>query len=292
MDEATREGGQREVPPLPELRFAEIRAISRPRYTGDRFSYMEAGPPEGRPVVLLHGIGANSLHWRWQFADLAVRWRLVAWNAPGYLLSDALRAETPSGRDYADALDDFLTALGIADFDVVANSFGTRVAQCFADRQPGRIGRAVFTGTSLAEGTPPEERVHGLEARARMIARGGYGFGERAAALLGSTVSVTTVALVQETLRATNPAGFMQAARFAASGDMPPLGSGLTMPLLMIQGAEDRVTPAAANAERLAKVVPEARLVTLARCGHLPEVEMRLRVNELIAAHLGIAAAS
>ena len=292
MDEAAREACRREVAPLPELRFAEIRAASRPRYAGDRLSYMEAGPPDGRPVMLLHGIGANSLHWRWQFAALADRWRLVAWNAPGYLLSDALRAETPSGRDYADALDDFLTALGIADFDVVANSFGTRVTQCFANRQPGRIGRAVFTGTSIAEGTPLEERVRGLEARARMIARGGYSFGERAAALLGSGASVATVTLVQQTLRATNPAGFMQAARFAASGDMPPLGSGLTMPLLMIQGAEDRVTPAATNAERLAKAVTEARLVTLARCGHLPEVEMRVRVNELIAAHLSMDAAS
>ena len=170
-------------------------------------------------------------------------------------------------------------------------SFGTRVTQCFADRQPGRIGRAVFTGTSIAEGSPPEERARGLEARAQMIARGGYGFGERAAALLGSAASVATVALVQQTLRATNPDGFMQAARFGASGEMPPLGSGLTMPLLMIQGAEDRVTPAATNAERLAKVIPRARLVTLAQCGHLPEVEMPERVNQLIAAHLGMAAA-
>ena len=273
------------LPPLPELRFAEIPPPSQPHYIGDRFSYMEAGRPDLRPVLLLHGIGANSLHWRYQFAALADRYRPIAWNAPGYILSDNLRAETPTGQDYADSLAGFLRALGIEEFDVVANSFGTRVAQCFACYHPGRIGRAVFTGTSIARDHSPEERARSVAARAQMIERGGYGFGERVAALLGSAASPETVALVQHTLRATNPAGFMQAARFG--GGAPPLGAGLTMPLLLIQGEEDRVTPADANAALLIKPVPGARLVMLAGCGHLPEVEAPARVNQLIMEFLG-----
>ena len=97
-----REGTMADLPPLPELRFAEIPATSRHRYTGDRFCYMKAGQVDFPPVLLLHGIGANSLHWRSQLVGLADRFRLIAWNAPGYLLSDNLRAETPSCRDYAD----------------------------------------------------------------------------------------------------------------------------------------------------------------------------------------------
>jgi len=273
------------LPPLPELNFTEIPAASQPHYTGDRFSYMEAGGLDRRPVLLLHGIGANSLHWRYQLAALADRYRPIAWNAPGYMLSDNLRVETPTGQDYADSLADFLQALGIEEFDVVANSFGTRVAQSFAYHHPGRIARAVFTGTLIARDRSPEERARGVAVRAQMIERGGYGFGERVAALLGSAASPETVALVQHTLRATNPAGFMQAARFGAGG--PPLAAGLTMPLLLIQGEEDRVTPADTNAARLVKAVPGARLVMLAGCGHLPEIEVPLRVNQLIAGFLG-----
>ena len=76
-----------DLPPLPELCFAEIPVTSRHRYVGDRFCYIEAGRVDLAPVLLLHGIGANSLHWRYQLAGLADRFRLIAWNAPGYLLN-------------------------------------------------------------------------------------------------------------------------------------------------------------------------------------------------------------
>ena len=59
-------------------------AAAQLRYTGDQFSDMEAGRPDAPPLLLLHGIGANSLHWRYP----TDRFRVIAWNAPGYMLSD------------------------------------------------------------------------------------------------------------------------------------------------------------------------------------------------------------
>ena len=144
----------------------------------------------------------------------------------------------------------------------------------------------MFTGTSLPEELP-DDRARGLVARVKMIERGAYAFSERATALVGSSVSVDTLALVRQTMRATNPSGFMQAARFVNSDDIPPLGSGLTMPLLMIQGDQDRVTPAESNAARLAAAVSGSSIVMLPGIGHLPEVEAPQVFNELATQHFG-----
>jgi pimeloyl-ACP methyl ester carboxylesterase len=79
---------------------------------------------------------------------------------------------------------DFAAAVAVTRFAVIANSFGTRVAQCFSHYYPGRISWAVFTGTSLVQESS-DDRAHGLATRAKMIERGAYAFGERAAALIG-----------------------------------------------------------------------------------------------------------
>lgn len=276
------------VPPLPELRFAPIPVASRPHYTGDRFSYMESGRPEAQPLVLLHGVGANSMHWRFQLAGLRETRHVIAWNAPGYILSDNPVKDALDCRDYADALADFLSALKIGRLEIMANSFGTRVAQCFAYYYPGRATRMILTGSATGrKDMPEEEKVRILTLRQQQVAAGGYGLGARVAALLGKQATPETAALVREVLRATNPRGFMQAVRFGLGNYYTPdFAEQLSMPILLIQGAEDHVNPTETNAAILEKVLPNARLVVLEGAGHLPEIEAPGRVNDLVSAFL------
>jgi pimeloyl-ACP methyl ester carboxylesterase len=227
------------------------------------------------------------MHWRFQLAGLSDAFRVVAWNAPGYILSDGFRTDWPTCRDYADALADFLGALKLERANLVGNSFGSRVAQCFALHHSNRVIRLAMTGTGIGpKGMSEEQKQKIVAAREAQVAKGGYGFGARVDALLAKEASAQTRALVADVLRATNPRGFMHGVKLGMADGYDPdiVAARVTAPVLMISGNEDRVNPIDKNAAVLAKAMPQARLEILPGVGHLPEVEAPDKVNALLRA--------
>lgn len=272
-------------PRLPELRLVEIPAAARESFTGDRLSFMEAGRRDAPPVLLLHGIGANSFYWRHQYKALGERYRVVAWNAPGYILTDPLRTDRPTCNDYAAALAAFADALGIGRAPVIGNSFGSAIAQCYAERYPDRVERLVLSGTSIgSKSTPAAEREAVFQRRQAQFARaGGMGYARDVIGLLlGSQTPPHVRGEVMEVLQATSGRGYLQASFVPYELDALAFAPKLAMPVLLIHGTEDKIAPIERSSVALARLLPRARLVRLEGFGHLPEVETPERVNALL----------
>jgi pimeloyl-ACP methyl ester carboxylesterase len=267
------------LPPLPELRLARIPASSQHRYRGDRFSYLEKGPPTAPVILMLHGIGAHAAYFRFQLDELSTNHRVIAWNAPGYMLSDAFKPEQIQAADYAQAVSDFAEALGLDRFILTGNSFGSAVAQAFAIAHPERVQALVLTGTGVGQTELSPSRRDAFLNRIERVQLGSYQYADSGIDhMIGPDTPDSVRQMMLDITRAIQPLGLQQAVSFRLSDFYSPaLAHRLKMPVLLVQGDLDRTNPREENADLLLPQLANGTLEIWANTGHLPEIEQPLR---------------
>lgn len=277
------------IPPLPEMSYAQV--VDKSKFNGDRWSYMAAGQDTKPAIICLHGYGGSSADWRYQLHELSNSYRVIAWNAPGYMLSDELKTDYPTCKDYADALADFLNALKLDKVYLLGNSFGSRVSQCFAYHYPERVIKMAFAGPSAGKkNISYEERERYVNMRYDQIKDGPFAFAsKRVEALLAPNSSPELIELARKGMRGVSPRMFMRGTNFMMAEDHYPekIATKATMPVLVMAGTEDKVSPINLNAEPIAKIFQSAQLKILNGIGHLPHLEAYHKVNEIVRAFLG-----
>lgn len=115
--------------------------LRRVEVDGARLTYLEAGPADGEPVVLLHGYPANHRCWRHQIEALSEEHRVLAPDLLGYGDSDrpldlAFDYETEVGR-----LGRILDALELESTNLFAHDYGGFLSLGFAEANPDRVRR-------------------------------------------------------------------------------------------------------------------------------------------------------
>jgi len=103
--------------------------------------YREAGPKNGPPILLLHGLPSSSRMFEPLFARLTDRYRLIAPDYPGFGHSDW---SDPKQFDYtfdhiAQVIDDFTQALGLSYYTLYMQDYGGPVGFRMALAHPERI---------------------------------------------------------------------------------------------------------------------------------------------------------
>ena len=123
------------MPGPPELPGVTHRYISA---RGLRFHYAEAGPPDGDPVLLLHGWPQHHFEWRHLLADLSADHRVIALDLRGFGWSDAPRFGYDKENLATDALA-VLDALGLERVKLVGHDWGGWIGFLMCIRAPARI---------------------------------------------------------------------------------------------------------------------------------------------------------
>ncbi|ROO87423.1 pimeloyl-ACP methyl ester carboxylesterase [Actinocorallia herbida] len=103
------------------------------------------GPPDGEPLVLLHGGGATSAVWFANAAELGRTRRVYAVDRigePGRSTPGAGRPRTAA--DLLGWLDTVLTGLGLRRADLCGHSYGGWIALAYALRSPERVRSLVL----------------------------------------------------------------------------------------------------------------------------------------------------
>jgi pimeloyl-ACP methyl ester carboxylesterase len=122
-----------------------------------RIHYETAGPPDGRPVVFIHGYSMGSSLWRPLTERLAARgFSCLAPTWPLGAHAEPMRMDVELTMEgIAAMVGELLDALRLEDVVLVGNDTGGAIAQLVATSTPERLGALVLTSCDAFEHFPP-----------------------------------------------------------------------------------------------------------------------------------------
>jgi pimeloyl-ACP methyl ester carboxylesterase len=242
----------------------------------------------GEPaVLLLMGLGGDAHIWEPQIAPLAARGRVVVYDNRGMGRSDKPAGAYTIATLAADALA-VLDAAEVTRADLVGLSMGGMVAQELALTQPARVGKLALLATAARLDEGVRAQVSG-PVFAQAYATGdqvavykAFGAVAYSPAFLEAQRdwmrTWTRRALGYGVTAASFRAQLDAALAFDRRADLMRLGA----PALVIAAGADRLIPPH-HADELARLIPGARLVTVAGADHVVNLERPDAVNAELA---------
>ena len=252
-------------------------------------SYLEAGPPDGVPVVFLHGIGGGARSFLPQLDGLRDAWRVIAWDMPGHGGSTPL--ELVSVDSLTAALAGFLRELGLDRPVLVGHSLGGILVQRLLSLQPDAAEAVVLAQTSAVFGSADPAWAEDFIRTRLAPLDAGHGMMELApglvAELAGDDPDPDGMALARECFARTPDSTYRDMVLALPGFDQRAALAGIGVPVLVLAGSKDSNAPPT-GMRRMADRIPGASYVELAGAGHLAHLEQPTAFNAALRGFLGV----
>lgn len=245
---------------------------------GMRLRVRDTGPRDAAAIIMLHGFGSSLETWEPWAGLLDATHRVIRFDLPGF----ALTGSDPTG-NYSDArslqvLAGLMDALAIGRATLIGNSLGGKIAWLFAAEHPERVMKLVLVSP---DGFAPPGYEYNKPAKIPGIAKllpyllpmGLVRGSLKPAYADPAALTPATLARYRDLLLAPGVRRAM-VARMSQMRLRPPepILHRIQAPTLLLWGEEDGMIPIA-MADSYMKWIPDCRLVTLRKLGHVPMEE-------------------
>jgi pimeloyl-ACP methyl ester carboxylesterase len=262
-------------------------------------SYRDEG--EGEPLVFVHGLLVDGRLWRKVTPALTPTHRCIVPDWPlGSHRTPLAPGADRSPRGIAHLIADFLEALELERVTIVANDTGGAISQILASERPERLGRLVLTNCDCLENflplvvrplqwfahVPGAYRLIARQLRSARLRRSPLGFGMLCHKPLPDELTASWVAPLAEPAIRADLVGILKAIDKRDTLGAAERLAERPLPTLLAWAPDDRVFPLR-FAERLAAMIPGARLERIADSRAFSPQDQPERLAELIATFVG-----
>lgn len=258
---------------LPKVPAFEVQFVEA---LGIKTAYVTAGEPQGRPILLLHGMSSSGDNYRETMHTLAdTRW-LIAPDIPGFGQSDETQPYTID--HLVEWLAAFREVLNLPPMDLVGHSFGGALATSFALSYPEDVNSLLLSAPALLAAVAYPDFVKKMMIWLRLPESG--------------TAVSQSERLVQQSVRNSSfaPENFdddvwerrvleyhharasAEVLKALAFYDVRPELPRLQLPVCIVWGEQDPVL-SINDLNELEELLPQVEVHRLPECGHIVMLE-------------------
>jgi pimeloyl-ACP methyl ester carboxylesterase len=250
--------------------------------SGYKVHYYAIGPENGKPLVLIHGLGGNAAEWHNLMPYLVYAgYRVYAPDLIGYGKSQQPADFSYSVGDEANIVLGFMDTLGLKQVDLGGVSMGGWIVQLIAAHHPERVQRLMLFDTVGLHITPDwDTHLFTPQNPAQLDAL--YHL------LVPNSPHIPDF-IARDMVRISNRNGWViQRAldtMWSGNNTTDDLLPQLKMPVLLIWGDQDRIV-SYTQGQKIHELIPQSRLEIIPGCGHLAHVECADRIGPILQSFL------